>query len=147
MKLHEWFSDKIDQLKGDFEFRFETIIYRLTEKIAQKMEEKKITRTELAKRMNVSSPYVTKILRGNANFTLRSMLSLADALDQELKIDFEEKKPAMQSVHVHSGSYIRKITSAASTVVYMGDREPAVSSTANQDFDWELKTATGGGVS
>ena len=148
MKLHEWFSDKIDQLKGDFEFRLETIIYRLTEKISEKMQEKKISRTEMAKRMNVSSPYVTKILRGNANFTLRTMLSLADALEQELRIDFRDKQVATQPVIVPRGSYTWKFPSTSSAVVYPDrDRDDmAISSDADQGFEWP-KSAIGGGAS
>jgi transcriptional regulator with XRE-family HTH domain len=98
MKLHEWIGEKIKGFEKDFHFRMETIIYRLTENIAVKMEECKINRLELARRMEVSPAYITKILRGNSNFTLKTLLKLADSLNQELILDFRDKKVVAQNV-------------------------------------------------
>jgi transcriptional regulator with XRE-family HTH domain len=91
MNTHEWFKDKLESLKGDFEFRLETLVLEITEKISKKMKQKKISRKDLAALLEVSPPAVTKILDGNSNFTLRKLLSLADALDLALAIDFKEK--------------------------------------------------------
>lgn len=91
MKTNEWFKDLLNSLKDTFEFRFEALILKITETICEKMKLKNINRAELAGRLNVSSPAVTKILNGNSNFTLKTMLSLADALDLELVVDFKEQ--------------------------------------------------------
>ncbi|MDR2174922.1 MAG: helix-turn-helix transcriptional regulator [Synergistaceae bacterium] len=45
-----------------------------------KMEEQKLSRTELAKKVSVSKAYISKILGGYANFTIESMSKLAFAL-------------------------------------------------------------------
>ena len=55
------------------------------------MKQKGMNRVKLAQSLNVSPPAVTKILNGTSNFTLKTLLSLADALDFNLKIDFEDK--------------------------------------------------------
>lgn len=91
MNTAEWFKDKLESFRGDFEFRLEKLILRLTDRLSERMEQKKINRTNLAAILQVSRPAVTKILDGNSNFTLRKLLSLSDALDLELKIDFKEK--------------------------------------------------------
>lgn len=91
MNTNEWFRNKLGSLKDDFEFRLETIILDLTEKISKRMKEKNLNRTNLAELLKVSPPAVTKILNGNSNFTLKTLLSLADALQLQLKIDFKEK--------------------------------------------------------
>ncbi|MBA4386487.1 MAG: hypothetical protein C0404_00820 [Verrucomicrobia bacterium] len=45
------------------------------------IEARKITRSELARRLNVSPAYITKVLRGHANLSLESLAKLAFALD------------------------------------------------------------------
>ena len=91
MKAKEWFKSKIEEFKDDFEFRLEGLILDLTEEISKKMEQKKISKIELAKLLNVKPSYITKILRGYPNFTIKTLLSIADALNQELEINFKEK--------------------------------------------------------
>ena len=92
MKIEKWFSEKLKSLEDDLEFRLESLILRITEKICIRMEAKKLNRTKLASLLDVSPPAVTKILNGSSNFTLKTLLSLADALDMELNVDFVEKQ-------------------------------------------------------
>lgn len=98
MELEKWFKEKLEIFKDDFDFRLESIILNLTEQICEKMVDEKITRTELAGRLEISPAAVTKILRGNSNFTLRTLLSLADSLGLELNIGFKER----QAVPIHA---------------------------------------------
>jgi DNA-binding XRE family transcriptional regulator len=49
-------------------------------------ERQGMTRAELARRLGATPAYVTKILRGSANFTLDTMVRLARALDAELHV-------------------------------------------------------------
>jgi transcriptional regulator with XRE-family HTH domain len=59
---------------------------RFTAEILAVMEQRGISRSELARRLGASPAYVTKILRGDANFTLASLAKLAAALGAELEI-------------------------------------------------------------
>lgn len=92
MKPDKWFKDTLKSLEDDLEFRLETLIIDLTERACKKMKQKKISRTKLAKLLGVSPAAVTKILNGNSNFTLKTLLSLSDALELDLHIDFVERK-------------------------------------------------------
>jgi transcriptional regulator with XRE-family HTH domain len=58
-----------------------------TEDLARAMEEKGVSRAELARRIGSSQAYITKVLRGNVNFTMATMVKLARALDMELKLN------------------------------------------------------------
>jgi transcriptional regulator with XRE-family HTH domain len=98
MKTKNWFKSKLQSFKDDFEFRLETLILDLTEKICTRMDQKKISRTKLARLLEVTPAAVTKILNGNSNFTLKTLLSIADALESEIKIDFEEKQPYYSAI-------------------------------------------------
>lgn len=64
-------------------------IQEFTEMIFLTMERKGISRSELARRLGTSPAYVTKILRGNANFTLATMVKLARALGADLRVGLE----------------------------------------------------------
>jgi transcriptional regulator with XRE-family HTH domain len=68
------------------------------------MEQKKINRVALANRLQVTPPAITKLLRGSSNFTLKKLLSIADALEMDLKIDFEDKNFSHYQIILKSGS-------------------------------------------
>ena len=53
-------------------------------RILRRMKELGVSQTELARRMNVSRPYITKVLRQDVNFSFRTAAKLANAL----KMDF-----------------------------------------------------------
>jgi len=53
-------------------------------RILIRMKELGVNQTELAKRMKVSRPYITKVLRQDVNFSFRTAAKLARAL----KMDF-----------------------------------------------------------
>ncbi len=53
-------------------------------KIIRRMKQLGVTQTELAKRMKVSRPYVTKVLTHDVNFSFKTAIKLASAL----KMDF-----------------------------------------------------------
>lgn len=90
MKIKEWYNNKLKSFENDFDFRLEKLILSITESISKKMEIKDINRRKLSELLDVSPPAVTKILNGTSNFTLKTLLSLADALDLKLKVDFED---------------------------------------------------------
>jgi len=68
------------------EYNLEGSIIDFTEDLCRLMEEKAVSRAELARRIGTSPAYVTKILRGNSNFTLSSMVRIAMALEAEVRI-------------------------------------------------------------
>jgi transcriptional regulator with XRE-family HTH domain len=140
MNLSDWFDKKIKDLEGDFDFRLESLIYRLTEKIAQKMDNNRLNRVQLAEKMGVSSAYVTKVMRGNPNFTLKTLLKLADALDQELVLSLKDKS---RHKNVVTFKPQRIYTDSAASFVKEEIGEPATQSVS--PFD-EPTLATGGGA-
>ena len=53
-------------------------------RILLRMKELGVSQTELARRMNVSRPYITNVLHQDVNFSFRTAAKLANAL----KMDF-----------------------------------------------------------
>jgi transcriptional regulator with XRE-family HTH domain len=58
----------------------------VTELLCELMERKGINRAELARRANVSSAYITKVLRGTTNLTLKTISDLFFALDRSVRV-------------------------------------------------------------
>lgn len=92
MEHKGWFDGLVDSLKDGPEYRLETLILDITEKICERMEDLGINRKQLAEKIGISAPAITKVLRGNSNFKLKTLLTMADALETELNIDFKQKQ-------------------------------------------------------
>lgn len=61
-------------------------IYTFTEELNRITEVGGISRAELARRLGTSAAYVTKIFRGDVNFTVESMVRLARAVEARLHV-------------------------------------------------------------
>ena len=58
----------------------------------------------MARRLGTSPAYVTKVLRGNANFTLATIVKLARALESEVRFRLSPRRPEEGGVdHAESG--------------------------------------------
>lgn len=84
-------KERFEKLKDDAGYRLEGVIYDFTEQICNLMEKQKITRTELAKRLGVSPPFITKLLNGNPNLTLKTMMNIATVLKSNLNIQIQPR--------------------------------------------------------
>ena len=61
-------------------------------RILLRMKELGISQTDLAKRMNVSRPYISKVLRQDVNFSFRTAAKLARALKMDFMPDLRPQK-------------------------------------------------------
>lgn len=82
-------SNIFSQAEKDPGFWLEDFRLEFMEELAREMKHLNVSRTELARRVGVSPAYITKILRGDSNFTLQSMVKLAFALGSKLCIRME----------------------------------------------------------
>ena len=60
-------------------------------RILRRMKQLGVSQTELARRMNVSRPYVTKVLSRDVNFSFRTAAKLANALKMDFFPDLREQ--------------------------------------------------------
>jgi transcriptional regulator with XRE-family HTH domain len=67
----------------------ERVIFEVTERLCELMQEKGVSRSDLAERLGKTKGYISQILSGSANLTLRSMSDLYLALDREFHVDDE----------------------------------------------------------
>jgi transcriptional regulator with XRE-family HTH domain len=86
MKSATYDFDKLfDDLENDPEYMAECAIIEFTEEVCRRMDALGVSRAELARRLGTSQAYITKLLQGNANFTLKTMVKIAMALESEYR--------------------------------------------------------------
>jgi transcriptional regulator with XRE-family HTH domain len=77
-------------LMEDPEFRrllsIEALVAEASEAIAKLMAEQNVSKADLARRLNKSRAWVTQLLSGKANMTVRTLAEVVYALDAELKL-------------------------------------------------------------
>jgi len=89
-------SENLERYRRMFEEAQETVEYwaegaivEFTEALWARMEAEGVSRAELARRLGTSKAYVTKVLGGNANFTLYSLTKLALAVEGRIRVSIE----------------------------------------------------------
>lgn len=75
------FQKELEESKKHLAYYEEGLLVDVAARVVDAMENSGVTRSELARRLNVSPAYVTKILRGHANLSLESLAKVAFALD------------------------------------------------------------------
>jgi transcriptional regulator with XRE-family HTH domain len=90
------------------EFRAERAFLEFTERMLERMEELKMSRSELAAKIGVKPAYITKILRGDTNFTLDTMVKLASALDCKLVVGLEARAPKAKRAATKPSARLKK---------------------------------------
>lgn len=75
-----WFSARLAELKRDPEYVAEALALDIIEQVLLHMEEQGITRSQLAERMKVSRPYITRVFDTPPNMTLETVARVALAV-------------------------------------------------------------------
>lgn len=107
---------RMRELDDQPDHALERVLIDITEQIAAVMEDKGITRKELARRMGVKPPMVTRLLNGNHNTTLRTLMRVAYALDTVIEIPLgrpnacEETEAVRVSAHAAAETPKRRLT-------------------------------------
>jgi antitoxin component HigA of HigAB toxin-antitoxin module len=77
--------------------------------LGQRMDELGMKRADLARKIDASTAYVTKVMRGDANFTLETMTKLAMAVNGKLEVRIVNKDAPSTSVrNGHIGWHFEK---------------------------------------
>jgi plasmid maintenance system antidote protein VapI len=78
---------RFEEWKDDPDFIYEGLVLDFTEQVVRNMIATGTRRSELAERLGTSRAYVTKLLDGQENMTLKTIVRVANALD--LKVDLK----------------------------------------------------------
>lgn len=73
-------SQRIADVVDSVDYQVEDIVLTLTGEFLERMQQVGISRADLARKLDVKPPRVTRILQGYDNFTLHTIVQIADAL-------------------------------------------------------------------
>jgi len=107
--FEDWKNESVDRQRLVVE---ESFILDVTEEIHAQMEQLGVSRAQLAERMGKSKAYVSQLLSGSRNMTLRSLADISFALELDApKVVFERANAsASNGDWTSSGNVIRMIT-------------------------------------
>lgn len=88
----ERYRQFLEEARQSVDYWVDGPITEFAEDIWRLMEEQKVSRAELARRLGTSRAYVTKLLGGNANFTLQTMTKVAMALGATVHVHVADQK-------------------------------------------------------
>ncbi|HEX3067410.1 MAG TPA: helix-turn-helix transcriptional regulator [Thermoanaerobaculia bacterium] len=100
MATDTWLQSKLRKSAGHVGYEIERLLIGINEEIVAQMEAKGITRTELARRLGVDKSYVTRMLNGMPNMTLKTLVSVASALDCQVSMPSFSKLTVAGSDHI-----------------------------------------------
>jgi len=86
----------IHEAQSSVDYWVDIPITEFGEDVCRLMEEQGVSRAELARRLGTSRAYVTKLLGGNANFTLQTMAKVAMALGAAVHVHVALKDQAVR---------------------------------------------------
>ena len=98
----ERFRRFIQEAESSVDYWVDGPITEFAEDIWRLMEEQKVSRAELARRLGTSRAYVTKLLGGNANFTLETMTKVAMAFGCTVHVHVADQKATTRWIDEHS---------------------------------------------
>ena len=87
--------------------REEELIVGVAEAIWREMEKQDVSRAALAKLMDATPGYITQILSGQRNLTLRTLADIADALDSGVRVKLCRNAQTLSESSVFSVSVPR----------------------------------------
>ncbi|MBM3473277.1 MAG: helix-turn-helix transcriptional regulator [Armatimonadetes bacterium] len=97
--LDKWFEEW-DQ---DPDFILEGVLLAATERICELMDKHDVSRAELARRLGKSRAYVTRVLNGQPNMTLKTLTQIAVALGEGIDLfvpsSVREERARAQAAH------------------------------------------------
>jgi len=81
LSTEPWLEQYVAEYQHDPDYIAELLVIGLNAQVVSRMEATGVRRSDLARRMGVSKAYITRILKGNPNLTLRTIAALSLALE------------------------------------------------------------------
>jgi transcriptional regulator with XRE-family HTH domain len=92
----ERFANLFERFEQSESYHIDAAKLEISEQIYLAMEQQSVSKAELARRLGKSRAYVTKVLQGNTNFTLESLVRIGRALDCQLDLQFSPRYRASE---------------------------------------------------
>jgi hypothetical protein len=98
VKHTEGYREFVERVGSTVEYKVDVAALEFVDELVRAMRLAAVNQAELARRLAASEPYVSKVLRGDTNFTLGTMVKLATAVQSEIRVHLA---PAGSTVYWH----------------------------------------------
>jgi transcriptional regulator with XRE-family HTH domain len=98
------FKSLFDDARRKDTFHVEQAILQFTSDLYQLMLNRGLTKAELARALGTSPAYITKVFRGDANFTIESMVKLTNAIDGQLHLHVAPREHEVHWLNIRVGA-------------------------------------------
>ena len=88
---------KREELVQTSEYWFETIQNEIFRQVATYLKDKNINQTQFAEQLGVSKGYVSQVMKGEFNYTLKKLIELSLAVGKAPIIDFKPLAEIIQA--------------------------------------------------
>lgn len=102
------------QLSDDLEYKVEDAKIAFAVELSKQIEHEGIIRRELADNIGSSPAYITKVLRGESNLTIESMIKLSVAAKGELHIHVTPRNSSMRWFGLYVNQAVKDFESGSS---------------------------------
>jgi transcriptional regulator with XRE-family HTH domain len=106
-QIHEEIQAALKVARETHEYRAEGASIEFTNAMLTRMRQLNVSRSKLAAKIGVNPAYISKILRGDTNFSLETMVKIANALESEFRCQLKPLRPASQRFDGHRGNRTR----------------------------------------
>lgn len=96
------FQRLLEEARKQDDYWIHDAIHEFTEGLYSLMSRQDVSKSELARRIDSSPAYITKVMRGNTNFTMASMVRLVRALGGQIKVKVCTDEDWAQWAHIQS---------------------------------------------
>jgi transcriptional regulator with XRE-family HTH domain len=107
MSAEQWFKQLLEEGQNDPDYLTEEVLLDVTEQIYRRMQEAGLRPSDVAERLGVSRAFVSQLLNGKPNMTMRTLVGVAHALDQRVQVNL---RPA--AGHAITSEYNRPFSDA-----------------------------------
>jgi len=101
-QIHEEIQAALKAARETHEYRAEGASIEFTNAMLTRMRQVGVSRSKLAAKIRVNPAYISKILRGDTNFSLETMVKIANALESDFRCHLQPVVPKSQWVDVYS---------------------------------------------
>ena len=123
MKSQERFNTLLKKYENDPEYVAEGLFLQINEHIVKALQDQGLSRSALAQELGVSGAYVTKLLNGNENLTIRQLARIAAALKSDVSISFAMRKSSGKAIRYASDAYRSQLKVATPKSSYHAKRK------------------------
>lgn len=101
-QIHEEIQAALKAARETHEYRAEGASIEFTNAMLTRMRQVGVSRSKLAAKIGVNPAYISKILRGDTNFSLETMVKIANALESQFRCHLQPAGAKSQWVDVYS---------------------------------------------